>query len=177
MGVKSDYKWIQHIVEQYQLKLQKIDDSLWHTTPPINGWSYSEVYFHIFDASMLSLLQLISSAEGKGKVKPTAFVVKLILFAGMLPPGKKFVAPKTLTDRLKQLTKEELSLMINEFLKELSLALPKILKADLTIKTPHPKMGYLNAGHWLRFIAIHLNHHLKQLNRIEKSFKFPSLQQ
>jgi hypothetical protein len=170
MGLKSDYKWIQKIVEQYQLKLQMIDDSVWHTTPPIQGWSYSEVYFHIFDASTLSLLQLVDSAEGKGKVKPTAFIVKLILFMGMLPPGKKFVAPKTLTDRLKKLSKEEITAMMDEFLSKLSLAFPKIQKADLSIKTPHPKMGYLNAGHWLRFIAIHLNHHLKQLNRIEKSF-------
>jgi glycosyltransferase involved in cell wall biosynthesis len=30
--------------------------------------------------------------------------------------------------------------------------------------------GYLNAKQWLRFIEIHLNHHLKQLNRIENSF-------
>lgn len=170
MGVKSDYKWIQKIVSKYQLKLQKTDDSKWHTMPSIQGWSYSEVYFHIFDASSLSLLQLIASAEGKGKVKPTAFVVKLILFMGMLPPGKKFVAPKTLTERLKKLSKEEISTMMDEFLVRLSLAFPQIENADLLIKTPHPRMGYLNAGHWLRFIAIHLNHHLKQLNRIEKSF-------
>ena len=170
MGVESDYKWIQNIIGQYQLKLQKIDDLKWHTMPPIQGWSYSEVYFHIFDASSLSLLQLIASAEGKGKVKPTAFVAKLILFMGMLPPGKKFVAPKTLTERLKKLSKEEISTMMDEFLVRLSLAFPQIRNADLSIKTPHPRMGYLNAEHWLRFIAIHLNHHLKQLNRIEKSF-------
>lgn len=170
MGVKSDYKWIQEIVGQYQSKLQNIQESEWHTTPPIQGWSYSEVYFHIFDASSLSLLQLIASVEGKGKVKPTAFLVKFILFMGRFPPGKKYVAPKTLTERLKKLDKEEITVMIDKFLSRLSLAFPKIQKADLSIKTPHPKMGYLNGGHWLRFIAIHLNHHLKQLNRIEKSF-------
>jgi hypothetical protein len=170
MGAENDYKWIQQIVEKYKLKLKKIDDATWHATPPILGWSYSEVYFHIFDASSLSLLQLTDSAEGKGKVKPTAFAVKFILFLGMLPPGKKFVAPKTLIDRLQKLSKEEILVMMDEFLAKLSVGFPKIKKADLSIKTPHPKMGYLNAEHWLKFIAIHLDHHLKQLNRIEKSF-------
>jgi hypothetical protein len=177
MGIKKDYEWVQQVVKKYKAKLEEIDDSVWQTTPPIQGWSYSEVYYHIFDASMLSLLQLNDCAVGKGKVKPTAFAVKFILFIGMLPPGKKFVAPKTLTDRLKKVGKDEVLQMIETFLKQLQLAYPKIRSADLSIKAAHPKMGYLNAAHWLRFIGIHLNHHLKQLNRIDKSFKSPSLQQ
>ena len=175
MGTKSDYRWVQDIVGKYKSKLEEIDDSVWQVTPPIEGWSYSEVYFHIFDASQLSLLQLLVSAEGRGKVKPTAFMVKLILACGMLPPGKRYKAPKTLTDRLKILSKEEILLMLERFSQQLDIAYPKINGADLSIKAAHPVMGYLNAKHWLRFIGIHLNHHWKQLNRIEKSFKFPSL--
>ena len=175
MGTESDYRWVQDIVGKYKSKLEEIDDSVWQVTPPIEGWSYSEVYFHIFDASQLSLLQLLVSAEGRGKVKPTAFMVKLILAFGMLPPGKRYKAPKTLTDRLKILSKEEILLMLERFSQQLDIAYPKINGSDLSIKAAHPVMGYLNAKHWLRFIGIHLNHHWKQLNRIEKSFKFPSL--
>jgi hypothetical protein len=170
MGIERDYQWIQRIVNKYKTKLEEIDDSLWHTTPPIQGWSYSEVYFHIFDASLLSLLQLGNSAEGRGKVKPTAFVVKCILFFGMLPPGKKFKAPEMLLERLKKVSKGEVLQMVEAFLNQLEQAYPKVKSADLSIKAAHPKMGYLNAAHWLTFIGIHLNHHLKQLNRIEKSF-------
>ena len=170
MSAESDYHWIQRIVAQYRNQLIGIDDTHWSATPPIQGWSYSEVYFHIFDASTLSLAQLIGSAEGKGKVKPTAFVVKLILFLGTFPPGKKFKAPKMLVERLKKISKEEALDMMDTFLLQLELAFAKLKNADLAIKTPHPKMGYLNAHHWLRFIGIHLNHHLKQLKRIEKSF-------
>lgn len=175
MGSESDHKWVKDIVERYRSKLKEIDDSVWQITPPIGGWSYSEVYYHIFDASQLSLLQLLVSADGKGKVKPTAFLVKLILALGMLPPGKRYKAPKTLTDRLKKLSKEEILLMLERFSQQLETAYPKINAADLSTKAAHPVMGYLNAKHWLRFIGIHLNHHWKQLNRIEKSFKFPSL--
>jgi hypothetical protein len=31
-------------------------------------------------------------------------------------------------------------------------------------------MGNLNAGQWLKFILVHTNHHIKQLNRIDKKF-------
>ena len=177
MGSIRDYKWIQEVVERYKIKVKEIDDSAWQLTPPIQGWSYSEVYFHIFDASQLSLIQLETCADGRGKVKPTAFLVKLILAFGMLPPGKKYIAPKTLTERLKKVSKEEVLLMMENFSQQLSTAYPKIESADLSSKDAHTVMGYLNAKHWLRFIGIHLNHHWKQLNRIEKSFKFPSLQQ
>jgi hypothetical protein len=170
MGVKHNYLWVQQIVQNYQLKLRDINEAQWQQTPAIGGWSYAEVYYHIFDASMLSLLQLIDSAEGKGKVKPTAFRVKAILFLGMLPPGKRFKAPKLLTERLRKVSKNEILQMIETFLDRLEMAFQKIKSADLSIKAPHPVMGYLNSQHWLRFIGIHLNHHLKQLNRIEKSF-------
>ncbi|MEJ7556758.1 MAG: DinB family protein [Pedobacter sp.] len=170
MGIKHDYNWVLRIVKEYKRKLEEIDTEKWQATPPIQGWSYSEVYYHIFDASLLSLLQLNDSAEGKGKVEPTAFAVQFILFLGMLPPGKKFKAPKQLLERLKKVSKAEVLQMIGSFLNQLELAYPKIKSADLSIKAAHPKMGYLNAAHWLRFIGVHLNHHLKQLNRIDKSF-------
>jgi len=54
---------------------------------------------------------------------------------------------------------------------QLAQAYPKVKNANPKIKTKHPVIGYLNAKQWLRFIEIHLNHHLKQLKRIENSFK------
>jgi hypothetical protein len=34
----------------------------------------------------------------------------------------------------------------------------------------HPRLGMLNAGQWLKFIRVHLQHHLKQMERIKSSF-------
>jgi hypothetical protein len=56
---------------------------------------------------------------------------------------------------------------------ELAKTLPLIAHANSKIKTKHPRLGYLNAKQWLRFIEIHLHHHLKQLNRIENSLAKP----
>ncbi|RZL38769.1 MAG: DUF1569 domain-containing protein [Pedobacter sp.] len=162
---------IQKIVAAYSAKLSQYDEDIFQVTPRINGWSYSEVYSHIFDASLLSLIALENSAKGKGEEKPTHFAVKVILFLGAFPPAQKYKVPKRLIDRVKKISKAEALDFILEFEKSLEDIYPLIAYADKKIKTKHPRLGYLNAKQWLRFIEIHLKHHLKQLIRIEDSFQ------
>jgi len=162
---------LNHIISSYKSKLSFYTDDIFELTPPIGGWSYSEVYAHIFDASLLSLISLDDSITGKGEKEPTHFIVKLILLLGSLPPAKKYKVPKRLAARVKKINKPEALDFIIEFETALKKYYPKIATADLQLKTKHPRLGYLNAKQWLRFIEIHLKHHLKQLERIEKSFK------
>ncbi|RDC57050.1 hypothetical protein DU508_07595 [Pedobacter chinensis] len=162
---------IHKIVDAYKTKLSYYTDEIFQVTPPVNGWSYSEVYSHIFDASLLSLMALDRCTKGKGENKPTHFAVKLVLFFGSFPPAKKYKVPTRLADRVKKINKLEALDLILEFEKSLVDIYPLIASADQKIKTKHPRMGYLNAKQWLRFIEIHLKHHLKQLDRIEKSFR------
>jgi hypothetical protein len=161
---------IHKIVDAYKLKLSLYSEDIFQTTPPIAGWSYSEVYSHIFDSSLLSLIALERAASGKGENKPTHFIVKLILVLGTLPPAKQYKVPKRLAERVKKISKTEALDFILEFEKGLDDNYPVIAHAKANCKTKHPRLGYLNAKQWLRFIEIHLKHHLKQLERIEKSF-------
>ena len=162
---------LHQISEAYKAKLFAYSDEIFQSTPPISGWSYSEVYSHIFDASLLSLIALQNAAKGKGENKPTAFLVKLILSYGAFPPAKKYKVPSRLVERIKKISKTEALDFILEFDKALEEAYPLIAGSNPLSKTKHPRLGYLNAKHWLRFIEIHLKHHLKQLGRIEKSFQ------
>ncbi|WP_316764267.1 DinB family protein [Pedobacter aquatilis] len=161
---------LHHIIDAYKAKLSSYPEEIFELTPPINGWSYSEVYSHIFDSSLLSLIALENSAKRKGENKPTHFVVKLILLLGSLPPAKKYKVPKRLVERVKKISKTEAMDFILEFEKALNDNYPLVANASENCKTKHPRLGYLNAKQWLRFIEIHLKHHLKQLVRIEKSF-------
>ncbi|WP_231458800.1 MULTISPECIES: DinB family protein [unclassified Pedobacter] len=161
---------IHHIVEAYKAKLSSYTDEIFETTPPINGWSFSEVYCHIFDSSILSTIALENAANGKGEDKPTHFIVKLILLFGALPPAKKYEVPKRLASRVKKISKTEALDFILEFEKTLENVYTQIAKASNRSKTKHPRLGYLNSKQWLRFIEIHLKHHLKQLIRIEESY-------
>jgi hypothetical protein len=162
---------VKQIIDSYKSKLSKYPENIFQTTPPISGWSYSEVYSHIFDSSQLSLIALANAANGKGENKPTHFVVKLILFFGAFPPAQKYKVPKRLIERVKKISKAEALDFILAVEKALDENYPLIANAKVDCKTKHPRLGYLNAKQWLRFIEIHLDHHLKQLERIEKSFQ------
>lgn len=157
------------IVSSYTAKLATISEEDFMRSPPMGGWSYSEVYSHIFDSSLLSLMAMQHCIKGEGKIVATPFGTKVVLFFGMLPPGKKYVVPSRLAARVKKITRQEAQQFITDFETQLVINLSGIEQADSQIKTQHPRLGYLNAKQWLRFIEIHFRHHLKQLSRIEKN--------
>ncbi|MBB2145961.1 hypothetical protein GM921_10715 [Pedobacter sp. LMG 31464] len=171
MNTGKVYQSITKLVAAYKAKLVNMAEEDFVLTPPIGGWSYSEVYSHIFDSSLLSLVALNNSAKGDGEIKPTHFAVKMILFFGSLPPGKKYNVPKRLAERVKKINLMAAQQFIIDFELQLAKIYPLTDKANPKIKTKHPRLGYLNAKQWLKFIEIHLNHHFKQLGRIEKSFQ------
>jgi hypothetical protein len=170
MNTSRIYKSIIKIVAAYKVKLAAIGEDDFKLTPPMGGWSYSEVYVHIFDSSLLSLMALSNAASGKGTNEKTHLAVKLILFFGSLPPGKRYQVPNRLKDRVKKVSLTEAQQMVQAFELELENVYPLIKNANASIKVKHPRLGFLNAEQWLRFIEVHLKHHLKQIKRIEKSF-------
>jgi hypothetical protein len=170
MSAAQLFTSIQKVTFAYKQKLAQIPDENFEQSPRIGGWSYSEVYNHIFDLSVLSLNELNKCLSGQGQNKKTHWITRLILFFGRFPPAMKLKVPKKLASRVTKITKEEASDMINKFLVQMQPLGKTLEQANLLIKTPHPRLGFLNATQWLRFIEIHLKHHLKQLNRIDKSF-------
>jgi len=170
MSNSSVFSSLKDISAAYSATLNKIPEEQFQLTPPAGGWSYSEVYSHIFDMSILSLKEVENCIKGDGKVKATAFIVKVILFFGSFPPRAKYKVPKVLLGRERKISKIAAADFIKRFLEQLHLVYSQLHLADPLIKTRHPRLGYLNAEQWFRFIEIHLKHHLKQLKRIEKSF-------
>ena len=170
MNIVRVHRSINKIVGAYKQKLSTFKEDQFQLTPPIGGWSYSEVYSHIFDASLLSFMALNNCIRNEGEDKPTAFGVKLVLFFGQLPPGKRYQVPKRMADRVKRINMANAQQFITDFELQLAKLYPQVDNANPKSKIKHPRMGYLNAKQWLRFIEVHLNHHLKQLKRIEHSF-------
>ena len=169
MSVSKIYRSILNISASYENTLKGIDESTFQLTPPLGGWSYSEVYCHIFDSSLLSVEAINNCINGQGEVRKTAFLVKLILFIGMLPPGRKYKVPAKIAGRVKKVDIATAQKFINDFNSQLILTKSKLNSADPKIKAKHPVLGYLNAEQWLKFTEIHLKHHLKQLVGIKNS--------
>jgi len=170
MGINKEFSSLEQVIGAYRTKLDALPDTQFAMTPPIGGWSASEVYAHIFDASLLSLKALEECLEGRGANRSTPFITKVILFFGAFPPGVRFKTPKVLEGRVMVITRTAAAEMINQFEQQLAVNRLKVAQANPDVKTKHPRLGYLNASQWLRFIGIHLKHHLKQLKRVENSF-------
>lgn len=167
MNTAKTYQSILKMVSSYSAQLAMLNEENFQLTPPIGGWSYSEVYSHIFDSSLLTLMAIEKCVNGEGENQPTSFAAKVVLLFGFLPKVK---VPAKLADRVKKIDVQAAQQLITEFELQLAKVYPQIAQGKPNVKVKHPKLGYLNATQWLRFVEIHFNHHIKQLNRIHKSF-------
>ncbi len=157
------------LIEAYKSRLEEITMPSFTTSPPSGGWSYSEVYVHIFDSSLLSLLALQQCLKGNGALKKMDWSARLLFLLGRFPPGLRLKAPSRMADRVKKEHPKEVlrrirkvELLMDGLLAEWPLKVPQQ-------KVKHPRLGFLNAFQWIRFIEIHLQHHLWQLDRIDRA--------
>lgn len=169
MSIANNYVSLKKAMKQYQDRLADYTDEAFAESPPLGGWSRAEVYAHITSANLLSLRAAIKAAKGNGDeiAVRVDWRVAVILFLGRLPKGRKL--PKSLADTIIKISKTEAAERIQAVLTALDELYVLLPEASSTQKTKHPRLGYLNAPQWLRFIEIHSYHHLKQLDRINQA--------
>lgn len=168
MSLKKIKNRIDQINARYETFLTEISEKDFQKSPASGGWSYSEVYSHILEANLLSLLALEKCVKGKAEenTKKTHLAVWLILFLGKFPPGK-IKAPERIAALVQKINPAEAETLMLKFKTKLNELAPLVAGASATQKAKHPRLGFLNARQWLRFIQIHSRHHEKQLGRIQ----------
>ncbi len=171
MSVKSNKQALLQSLKFYEEFLKTVNEEVFLTTPSINGWSYAEVYSHILGANLMSFIALEKCLNKTAEIKTRKpdWRVRLILFLGKFPPGK-LKAPGVIADLVKKITKEEASNQLIRIRKKIEELNVNFKNFDANYKMKHPRLGYLDAKDWLRFMVIHTKHHEKQINRIAKSF-------
>lgn len=169
MSLKSDIDKIKSSIKFYEAFLKTVSEENFLQNPAEGAWSYSEVYSHILGANHISLIAIEKCLNKTAdiKVRKPHWKVRLILFIGRFPPGK-IKAPTHIAALVKKISKEEASNLIIKFKKKLDVLLADFKKFDPKYKVKHPRLGFLDAKSWLRFVFIHTNHHQKQINRIGK---------
>ena len=175
MKTAGVFSSIKIITDAYRKRLEAVHPEQFTLTPGDGGWSYAEVYAHIFDLSILSLQAIDQCLSENAKQRKTPLITRAILFFGAFPPAMRFKVPKQFESRVKKISISAASRLIDDFEAKLQHYPEKLKLAVPTRKVAHPRLGYLNALQWLRFTEIHLKHHLKQLKRIDKQDNFTSL--
>ena len=170
MSIVSQQRSILKSVFHYSNLLDTLSEDDFQKTPESGCWSYAEVYSHIFQANLGSLIAVEKCSTGTGAKtsKKTPWITRAILFFGRFPPGK-FKAPESIAAMAVKIDKEQARNLIVRFKSRLTDMIPKIAKSSPDSKILHPRLGLLNAKQWFRFIEIHTSHHQKQLGRIKSA--------
>lgn len=153
---------ILNLVKQYRNHLIPINEEHFRQKPSHSDWSISEIYHHIFDASILSLKALEYLSEGIEEKGKETWAAKIIFLLGRMPG--KFKAPRVILNRVKSISIAESNQLIDSFETKLTFTL-KLVDLNSTGRVKHPRLGALTTKQWLKFIEMHLKHHLKQVEK------------
>jgi hypothetical protein len=169
MSIISDKKKISKLLDFYEQYLKTVKEETFLTSPQQGIWSYSEIYSHVLWVIASSLVAIEQSLNKTSPIKsnPADWRVRLILFLGILP-GSNLKAPEIAAANVKKISKEEALNKIFSIRKRLDTICREFKKFDPNYKVKHPRLGWLNAKQWLRFIVVHTKHHIKQISRLEK---------
>ncbi|WP_454803505.1 DinB family protein [Mucilaginibacter phyllosphaerae] len=160
-------------LDTYRQLLDTFTDEQFTQTPPMGGWSYAEVYDHILKACLGSAIALERCTNNT--CSPTRkgmnFWGHYVMLTGLFPPGKLKV-PEAVAEKMapKKLDKEEAKNLLIKTRKKIEAVTGLINNAPENARMQHPRLGMLNAPQWFKFIRVHLQHHLKQLERIKNNF-------
>lgn len=172
MGSVSTRRSIRNNVAFYERLLNDVSEETFRATPPNGGWSYAELFSHLFSSNISCLQAIEKCVAGKAieNNDPMPFAYRLVFLFGRFPPGRKYKVPDRLKDQVRKINKVEALELVNNFLEQLEKVVPSISSASATQRLKHPRLGLLNASKWLSFIDIHTRHHRRQLERISRSF-------
>ncbi|RYU86920.1 DinB family protein [Mucilaginibacter terrigena] len=173
MNLTKERRAIDAALDTYRQLLDGFTDERFMETPPMGGWSYSEVYDHILKSSLGSSIALERCTHNN--CPPTKngpnFWGHYLLITGLFPPGKIKV-PEEVAAKIapNKIDREEARNLLIKTRKRIDGVTALINDAPKNARWQHPRLGMLNAAQWFRFIRVHLQHHLKQLERIKNSF-------
>lgn len=170
MQLKHTLESVRRLTLSYRNFINSLSEEEFIKRPSADAWSYSEIYFHIFDASLLSIRVIENIDAGRDEGGRLSLIGRFILYFGVFPPFIKIKAPKHIINRLKSISKAEALSLIETFETKFIFVGNKTTDICIENRVKHGALGYLNRVDWFRFIEVHLKHHLKQIDRTEKAF-------
>jgi hypothetical protein len=170
MSVARSHLSILRTVGVYERLLDSVSEDVFTATPPMGGWSYAEVYTHIFTTNIVCIAAIDKCIQGKATESstPLHFLVRMVFLFGRFPRGNK--VPDRFKENVTKATRDEARALIVDFKDKLEAITPATPGASKTQRQKHPRMGMLDAVKWYEFIDIHTRHHKRQLDRISRSF-------
>lgn len=135
--------------------------------PDENNWSIGQVCVHLINDTSWFIEQikicLLNDENANESMTPFAQT----MFQNNSFPDERLINPAN-DNMLQPSGKEKLLQAFIQLKKDMNEVAAQIRDTASKGKTKHPGFGYFNATEWLQFAEMHLRHHLKQKERIEK---------
>ena len=146
--------------------------------PGEDKWNMINVAQHLIQAETSVLHQLLKYGDGKGKKANIISGIRSMLTTMLLQSPAKIKVPKKAREAFKPFEKQDYDSVKNEWDKlrnEMEKWAEKYpeSKADRYV-FKHPVSGLLTPTQTFRFLKDHIDHHIKQIERIKKSEGFPN---
>jgi hypothetical protein len=141
--------------------------------PDDKSWSIGQVYQHLLNETNWYNGQIIAALQDKESInKETSKEAKALFERGSFE-DKRFQGDPLISENVKP--PESITQLKSDFEKlkretfEIWIKIQNITQSG---KSEHPGIGYLDCFQWLQYAEMHMRHHLKQKERIEKALNF-----
>lgn len=164
---------IETALDAYRDQLMLIPGELFEIAPPHGGWSYAQAYAYILHqtlASIAALEQCVDSTCKPADKKPAFWGSLLLSLSAIIPFIKNNLITFNAEISADKITKEEAGHLIIKCRRRIEAVAPLIRDANKDCRMQHSRLGMLSAEQWFKFIGIHLQQHLKELQRIKNKF-------
>lgn len=173
MKIANERSAIDQTLDIYRDLLDTVTDEQFAETPKGGGWSMAEVYSHILQATLAASIAAERCINGTCDTtrKGLSLIGRFVLFFRRFPGRVK--TPKAEASRMTvtKISKEDARNLIMKCRGRIDVVAPRIAEETGIHKIKHSRMGMLNGKQWFKFALIHLQHHLKQIDRIKNKFQ------
>jgi hypothetical protein len=170
--ISDERKDIEQALDTYRDLLDTVTDEQFAASPKDGGWSVAEVYSHILQATLGSSIAAERCINGTCQTtgKGPTLLGHLVLFFRRFPIKIKTPEGEAVLPKATKISKEEARNLIIKCRRRMDIIASRITEESGIHKIKHPRLGMFNGRQWLRFILIHLEHHLKQIGRLKNKF-------
>lgn len=135
----------------------------------ISRWSVAQQLEHlaIVDRGVVRALDRVLAEPERDVARRASLVGRLLLATGWIPRGVGKAPERSLPQSVEPAALRELWREAIAGLEGLAPRLDELARSRARAR--HPRFGWLDAGLWLRFVAVHHHHHTKIVRDIERA--------
>jgi len=140
--------------------------------PDPGSWSIGQVYMHLVNETRYYISRvedcLATNDHATEKMKEAGVTM---LSNNAFPDARIKGEPDSIAKIQQPLSQSKLRQEMLALKTAMNDLWKRMLKQPTAGKTMHPGLGYFNAMEWFQFAEMHLRHHFRQKNRIEKGIR------